>query len=60
MTKDIPAYAVVGGVPAKIIKYRFDREEKEKIENLKWWDWSEEKINRNVKFLRKETKDIIE
>ena len=38
VTKDIPPYAVVGGVPAKIIKYRFSQEVIEKLLRLKWWD----------------------
>jgi len=39
VTKDIPDYAVVGGVPAKVIKYRFSNEQIEKLKRIKWWDW---------------------
>ena len=38
VTKNIPPYAIVGGVPAKIIKYRFEKEEIEKLLEIKWWD----------------------
>ena len=38
VTKDVPAYAVVAGVPAKIIRYRFSEEVIEKLLQLKWWD----------------------
>ena len=42
VTKDIPPYAIVGGVPAKIIKYRFDEQQIQKLLNLKWWDKDQE------------------
>lgn len=38
VTKDVPPYAVVGGVPSKIIKYRFDETTISKLEKLKWWE----------------------
>lgn len=48
VTKNVEPYSVVGGVPAKIIKYRFDEEERAKLLNLKWWDWDFEKIAENA------------
>ena len=39
VTKDVPPYAVVGGVPAKVIKYRFNSEIIEKLEAIQWWNW---------------------
>lgn len=36
--KDVPPYAIVGGVPAKIIKYRFSNEEIKKLQEMKIWD----------------------
>ncbi|WP_283771405.1 CatB-related O-acetyltransferase [Shewanella sp. 10B] len=44
VTKDIPPYAVVGGVPAKLIKYRFHPEVVDSLLGLKWWDWSDDEL----------------
>lgn len=46
VVKDIPPYAVAGGVPAKVIKYRFDQDIIEKLLKLKWWDWSDEDLQK--------------
>lgn len=50
VTKDVPSYAIVAGVPAKIIKYRFSEEQILILNKIKWWDWSDEKIIENAKF----------
>lgn len=51
VSKDIPPYAIAGGVPAKIIKYRFDNDEIEKLLNIKWW-------NMDIKFLKDNFKNF--
>lgn len=52
VTKSVPAYAVVGGVPAKLIKYRFDEEKIKTIEKLQWWDWSLSKMKENIQYFQ--------
>lgn len=52
VTKDIPPYSVVIGVPGKVIKKRFDETIISLLLKLEWWDWTEEQIVENIEFLR--------
>ena len=44
VTKDIPPYAIVGGVPAKVIGYRYDKEQIDALLRIKWWNMPLEQI----------------
>lgn len=44
ITKDVPDYAVVAGVPARIIRYRYTQEQIKKMNEIRWWDWPDDKI----------------
>lgn len=44
ITNDIPDYAIVMGVPARIVKFRYTEEEIAELNKIKWWDWSDDKI----------------
>ena len=46
IVKNVGAYSLVGGNPAKLIKYRFMPEQIEKLLTIKWWYWDDEKINK--------------
>ncbi|MBD3749616.1 MAG: CatB-related O-acetyltransferase [Sphingobacteriales bacterium] len=48
VVKDIPDYAIYGGNPARFIKWRFKEELIIKLNNIKWWEWSEKKIEDNI------------
>ena len=48
VTKDVPPYTIVGGIPAKMIRRRFDDATIERLEALHWWDWDYEKIKRSI------------
>ena len=48
VTKDVPPFAVVGGIPAKVIKYRFAPEVIQRLLEIKWWDLPDEEITRCI------------
>ncbi|MBQ3725941.1 MAG: CatB-related O-acetyltransferase [Selenomonadaceae bacterium] len=50
VVKNIPPYAIVGGNPAKIIKFRFSEDVIETLLRIKWWDWDIDKIHDNFKY----------
>lgn len=66
VVKDVPAYAIIGGVPAKVIKYRFNETEIAQLQALEWWNWDEARLreaqpdiasNNLTAFLNKYMKD---
>ena len=52
VTKNIPPYAIVGGVPAKVIKYRFDKKTVKLLLKMRWWDWSDDLLVRSIEILQ--------
>jgi len=51
VVKDVEPYSVVGGNPAREIKKRFPKETVDRLLQLRWWNWSPEKINENLQHL---------
>ena len=54
VTKDVDPYEIVGGVPAKHIKWRFDEKTRNELLNQKWWDWEINKIKEEFNLPREE------
>lgn len=52
VVKDVPPYAIVGGVPAKVIRYRFSHEVVEELLRLKWWDMDEAFLKQHIEFFQ--------
>lgn len=62
VTKNIGAYEIWGGNPAKLIKKikkRFSDDDIAKLLQIKWWDWSVDKIKQNLSLLRNSDVDAL-
>jgi virginiamycin A acetyltransferase len=54
VTKDVPPYALVGGNPAKIIKYRFNEQQIDDLLKIAWWNWPDSKIKQMIPLILSE------
>jgi acetyltransferase-like isoleucine patch superfamily enzyme len=48
VTRDVPSYAIATGNPAQVVRYRFDDETIQKLLQIKWWTWPDEKVAENI------------
>lgn len=59
VTKDVEAYTIVGGNPAKEIRKRFSNDQIQQLLKIKWWDWEIEKITSNIQHLTSENSEDL-
>jgi hypothetical protein len=45
VTKDVPPFAIVVGVPARVLRFRVDEQTAERLQEIAWWDWDAAQID---------------
>jgi virginiamycin A acetyltransferase len=60
VVSDIPAYAIAGGNPARVIKMRYTPAEIERLLRIAWWNWPPEQVTRHVRILMDDDVDALE
>jgi len=59
VTQKVPPYAIVAGVPARVVGYRFSQDQIEKLLHIAWWNWNIEKIVDSMDFFYGNVDDFI-
>lgn len=59
VTKDIEPYSIVGGIPARVIRKRFDEETIQRLEEIQWWNWKEEHIYDAIPLLQSDSMEKL-
>lgn len=60
VTKDVPSYSAVGGVPAKVISRKCTDDEALAMNKIAWWDWDDDTISKRMKDFKLPIRDFIQ
>lgn len=58
VTSDIEPFEIVGGNPADHIGWRFEEETREKMSDIRWWEWNEDRIRKNGEFFASDLTEL--
>lgn len=59
VNRDVEPYSVVGGIPARLIKKRFNEEQIKIIQSMEWWDWSFQFLSDSAEYFRTDKLGVI-
>jgi acetyltransferase-like isoleucine patch superfamily enzyme len=60
VTKSVPPYAIVAGNPARILRYRFDEDIRERLLALRWWDWDDDEIRAQKRWFMGDVESFLD
>jgi carbonic anhydrase/acetyltransferase-like protein (isoleucine patch superfamily) len=60
VTKSAPPYAIVAGNPARILRYRFDSDIRERLLALRWWDWDDDEIREQKRWFMGDVESFLD
>jgi acetyltransferase-like isoleucine patch superfamily enzyme len=59
VTRDVPSYAVVAGCPARVLRIRFDKAVVASLEQIAWWEWSDDRVRDALPLLLSDRIDVF-
>lgn len=60
VSADVPAYAIVAGNPARVVRMRYDETQVQRLLRIAWWDWDADKVSRNLELIVGADLDALE